>query len=159
MRSMLGRLFPRMIDNAYPGSGLAFWLLVPVMGAKLAIGLRSMINPRGVIEDADGIALAPFGHEGALTMMFQYQTWGLGLVLFVALVVVALARYRAMVPLVCLLLLAENVGRKIISVADGNAAIPHNALASVPFLINAGFDVLLGGALLLSLWPPRSRLA
>jgi hypothetical protein len=156
---MLGRLFPRVIDNAYDGSGLAFWLLVPVMGAKLAIGFRSMIDPRGVIEGADGIALAPFGHDGALTLIFQYQTWGLGLVLFVALGVLAVARYRAMVPLACLLLLVENLGRKIISVADGNAAIPADALASVPFLLNAGFDVLLAGALLLSLWPPRSRLA
>lgn len=156
---MLDRLFPRIIDNAYPGSRVAFLFLVPVMAVKLLIGVRSMIDPRGVIEGADGIPLAPFGHDGALTLIFQYQTWGLGIVLLVALAALALARYRAMVPLTCLFLLAENVGRKVISIADGEAAIPLHPLLSVPFLINASFDAFLLAALLLSLTPPRSRLA
>ena len=43
---MLGRLFPRSLDNSYEGSWIAVWLFAPVLIAKTLMGFNfSGLNP------------------------------------------------------------------------------------------------------------------
>jgi hypothetical protein len=37
---VLGRIFPKQLDNNYRGHALAIWLLVPVVLMKLIIGVN-----------------------------------------------------------------------------------------------------------------------
>ena len=120
---MLERIFPKQIDNTYRGYWLAVWLLVPLVLVKLAMGVNVMINTRDIIEGVDGIPLSTFDVEAQKTLVFSFQAWALELFLLAALGFLALVRYRAMIPLVYLLLLAENAGRKIISLASGSPLI------------------------------------
>lgn len=121
---MLTRVFPKQFDNTYRGYWLAVWLLVPLVLVKLLMGANVVINTRDIIEGVDGIPLNSFSVEAQKNLIFSFQAWALGLFLLAALGLIALVRYRAMVPLVYLLLLVENAGRKAISLASGSPLIP-----------------------------------
>lgn len=117
---MLARLFPRRIDNAYDGRVVAVWLLALlalvklVQGANVA-GLNPWVSSRRVLETADRVPVGAFPAEAAAHLVFLFASWGLGIFLLGLLAVVVLVRYRAMIPLMYLLLLVEQLGRKVLT--------------------------------------------
>lgn len=155
---MLERIFPKQFDNTYRGYTIAIWLLVLLVLFKLLMGGGSMFNTRNVMEGADGIPLSTYGAGAAQTIMFMFRTWGLNLALLSLLGLIAIVRYRSMVPLVYLLLTIENVGRKAMTLFDpvptvssGDGGMP------LGFLINLGLigALLIGFAL--SLGPSDAK--
>jgi len=116
---VLDRLLPKQFDNAYRGHVLALWLLVLALLLKLMIGVNSVganpwLSPRTVAQTADGIPLDAFGASAADTVLMLFSICGLRLLLLVLIGAIALVRYRAMVPLVYLVLLADQLGRKVL---------------------------------------------
>lgn len=111
---MLNRIFPRQFDGTFQGSPLAAWLLAPVVFVKAAMGVNSLLAARVVATTADGIPLERFGGGGAEAVVALFAVWGLGQVLFALLGVLALVRYRSMIPFAYLLLLVEHLGRKAV---------------------------------------------
>jgi hypothetical protein len=109
---VLARVFPPHIDNTYRGHPLALWLFVPVVLLKTAIAFGTIFNGRGAAQSADGIPLDTFGPGGADAVVALFALWGLSQLVFSVLGVLALARYRAMIPLVFLLLLLEHLARR-----------------------------------------------
>ena len=77
---------------------------------------------------------------------------GLGQLALAGLAAIALIRYRAMVPLVFLLLLGEALARRIIVVASEPV---RTAAGSGALYINVALIGLLLFGLLLSLWPRK----
>lgn len=142
---MLRRIFPTQIDNAYRGYWLAVWLLVPLALFKLAMGVNVMINTRDVIEGVDGIPLSTFGVEAQKQLVFSFQAWALELFLLAALGLLALVRYRAMTPLIYLLLLIENSGRKVMSLASGSPFIAPGGPSTATLINMSMIAVLLIG--------------
>lgn len=146
---MFDLLLPRSVAGAYPGHVLALWILGLVALAKAAMGINCIFNGRTVATNADGVPLDSFGADGARTVVALFAIWGLCQLLFALISVVALARWRGLVPAVFLLLLAEHLGRKLILhfqpiVRTGSPPgswVNHALLA----LLLAGFA--------LSLWP------
>src|SRR5665213_3048103 len=104
---MLTRIFPQRLDNHFDGYRLAIWLLVPVVILKLVIGGNSMINTRHVATTADGIPLASFNAGGAQAVVSLFALLGLFQFLLGAQGVLVLIRYRAMIPLMYLLLIVQ----------------------------------------------------
>src|ERR1043165_1438534 len=107
--TVLGRIFPRQFDNAYRGHWLAIWLLVPLAFVKLIMGfnvsgLDPLTSTREIITTADRVPPRRFRPEAASWVVFLFSSWALGLLLFSALTILALIRYRAMVPLMYLVL-------------------------------------------------------
>lgn len=117
---MLSRLFPKQFDNDYQGGALAIWLLIPlallklVQGANVA-GFNPMVSSRHVLETADRVPIGEYPAEAAAHLVFIFAAWGLGVFLLGLLGVISLIRYRAMIPLVYLLLLIEQLWRKALS--------------------------------------------
>ena len=111
---MLGRLFPKQMDNTYRGHWLGMWLFVPIVLLELVIGTNSIINTRSVAMGADGIPLDSFSDAATREVIVEFALLGLWRVLFGLLGVVALIRYRAMIPLVYLLLLIQQIGGRAI---------------------------------------------
>ena len=109
---MLDRILPQPIDNTYRGHPLALWLLVPVVIAKTGIALGTIFNGRVAAQSADGIPLETFGVGGAEAVLALFAIWGLSQLVFSVLGVLTLTRYRAMVPLMFVLLLVEHVARR-----------------------------------------------
>jgi hypothetical protein len=159
---MLGRLFPKVIDNDYRGWWLAVWMLAPLILLKLVMGINvSGLNPwisnRDVAINADGFALDSYGTEAASVVMFMFASWGLILFVLSLLGLLVLVRYRAMIPLMYLLLGAEQFGRKAIAMAQPivKAAAQSDGF-SPAFLINTGFMAVLTIGFILSLAPRRA---
>ena len=145
---MLNRLFPRSIDNAYGGYKVALWLLAVLVLVKAAMGLNSIFNGYEVATTADGIPLDTFTAAGANAVISFLALWGLSQLIFSLLGAMALLRYRAMVPLVFLLLLLELVSRKLILVV-----MPIAKTGSpTAFPINLALMALMFLGLALSLW-------
>ena len=147
---MLNKLLPRSIDQTYDGRKLALWLLGLLLLVKGAMGLNSIFNGYTVATTADRIPLDTFAPAGANAVITFLAFWGLSQLIFSMLGVLALVRYRAMVPLVYVLLLVELVGRKLILIA-----MPIAKVSSPSFPINTALITLLVIGLALSLWGER----
>lgn len=140
---MLARLFPKQIDNDYRGRMLAIWLLVPLALVKLlqgasVAGLNPLSTSRRILETADRVPVGTFPAEAASHLVFLFAAWGLGIFVLGLLAAVVLLRYRAMIPLMYVLLLIEQLGRKVLSTV--HLGSPFVSLeASAANLINWGF--------------------
>lgn len=109
---MLNLILPERIDNTYRGHRLALWLLIPVVVMKAGIALGTIFNGRAAAQSADGIPLESFGAGGAEAVVALFAIWGLSQLVISVLGVLALTRYRAMIPLMFVLLLLEHLARK-----------------------------------------------
>ena len=120
---MLNRIFPKQIDNTYRGYWLALWIYVPIILMKFAMGINvAGVNPwisnMYILKEVDGVPLDTFGAEAGSTIVYMAASWALGLLLLSSLGLLVLIRYRAMIPLMFLVLSIEQVGRKGISLMN-----------------------------------------
>lgn len=145
---MFGRFLPQRIDNAYRGHKLALWLFAVVVFMKTSIGLGTIFNGHNVAITADGIPLDAFTPAGAQAFVSVFALWGLAQVTIGLLCILALVRYRAMVPLMFSLLLLEHLSRKLILFV-----MPIERAGTAPgFFINLALVALMVVGLVLSLW-------
>jgi hypothetical protein len=99
---------------------LAIWILAPlallklVQGANVA-GLNPLVASRGILETADRVPVDSFPPDAAAHLVFLFSVWGLLIFTLGLVALIALIRYRAMIPFVYLLLLIEQFGRKTLS--------------------------------------------
>ena len=150
--AMLERLLPRQLDNCFEGKRAALWLLGLYIALKLAMSVNSIFNAESVAAGADGIPLDEYGPDAAREILTLFALIGLGQLALATIAFIALIRYRAMVPLVFLLLLGEALARRIIVVASEPV---RTAAGSGALYINVALIGLLLFGLLLSLWPRK----
>jgi cytochrome bd-type quinol oxidase subunit 2 len=111
--------------------------------------LRHDLRGRLAAQSADGIPLQSFGTLGAQAVVTLFAMWGLSQLVFTTLGVLALVRYRAMVPLLYVLLLVEHVTRRLILLLHPIATTGRSSSVYINWLL---FPVLLVAGLVLSLW-------
>ena len=109
---MLNRIFPPHFDNNYRGYKLGLWLFLPLVFMKVGISLSSLFGGYNMIRSADGIPLDTFTSGGAEALVSVTALLGLSHLLLASLCVLALICYRAMIPLMYVLLLVEYFGKK-----------------------------------------------
>jgi hypothetical protein len=112
---MLSRIFPRQFDNVFRGHWLGLWLFVPIVLLKMVIGVNSIISTRTVASTADGIPLDSYSAGAADAVVALFALLGLFQLLIALLGVVALIRYRAMIPFLYLVLLIQMLGNRALS--------------------------------------------
>lgn len=111
---MLGRIFPKQFDNAYRGHWLAIWLLGFYALIKALQGTMSMINTRMVAAGADGIPLDMFNEAGVAAVMTLFALLGMHLIVLPLQTLVALIRYRAMIPFLYLMFLLLSLAQRVV---------------------------------------------
>ena len=124
---MLARIFPRQADNAsYRGHWLAIWVLAPIVLLRFLMGFNSVFYTRLIATSADGIPLDSYDAAAAQVVIALFALLGLYLLLFALLGLVVLIRYRAMIPLMYLLLLLQQLGSRALAFAHpiGGATSP-----------------------------------
>jgi hypothetical protein len=109
---MLNRIFPKQLDDRYRGHKLALWLLYPLTFMNVGIALVGIFSKDGGAQSADGIPLDTFVAGGAETVIAVVAILGLAKLLLGLLGVLALFRYRAMIPLVFVIIVVDQLGRK-----------------------------------------------
>jgi len=145
---MLSDLFPKRFDNTYNGHWLALWLLGFVAVSKLVMGINCIFNGHYVVTIADGIPLDSYTPAGAHAVISMFAALGLSVFIFGALSVLALVRYRGMVPFMLALLLMEQLSRKLIFFFLPIAKVD----GSKGYLVNLVLLAIMIVGLVLSLW-------
>ena len=142
---MFGRLFPKEFDNAYRGHWLALVILGLLLFLRVAQTGMGLVDPVFVIRGPDGILLDTFNApaQAAFTYVFRLLCFLNILVCLIGLL--ALARYRAMVPLIYLVLLVLLAGMTAIRLLY---PIPRAPEAPGGMIVLAMLAVTLLGCLL-----------
>lgn len=149
---MLERLLPRTIDNDYRGHPLALWAFVAITGMTLWRSLVHVFRADGGAQSIATIPLDRYPEAAATAVIVIFSLWGLQQLVVGFVYVVALARYRALLPFLYLLLLVEYLGRLGLGAWKGpleTVSAPPGARLNVAMIVLA--SVLLG----LSLRAPR----
>lgn len=133
---MLSRIFPREFDNNYQGPWAAVVIFIAAMALKALQGVMSMINTRNTAINADGIALDSFSTAAQQEVLSMFALLGMWLLVLPLLGVVALIRYRTMIPLLYLALLCEQLVARLVVYLH----TPDSAPAGHPigFYVNVG---------------------
>lgn len=150
---MLERMLPRTIDNTYRGHILALWLFVPVLVMKTGIALGMIFNGREAAQSADGIPLDTFGVACADAVVAFLAIWGLAQLVFSVFGILALVRYRALVPFMFVLLVLEHLARKWLLLAK---PIARTGTPPGTYINLALLGVMITG-LVLSFWRQSGR--
>lgn len=158
---MLGRLFPRNLDNTYEGSWVAVWLFAPVLIVKTLMGfnfsgLNPIVDVGEILRTVDGVPLDTFSPEAAAAVVDSSGAWGMALFTLCVFAWIALFRYRAALPLAVLLVLIEQLGRtgagtfRVVT-----ELIAGSTAANMGAMINLTMSALLIVAMALSLLRAR----
>ena len=160
---VFGLLFPKVIDNKYRGQWLALLFFVPVLLLKLLMGFNvagfnPLIDVRDILQDVDGIPLSDYSASAATDLVFFANAWGLSLFTIGLVGVIALLRYRALLPFAILLLTFEQGARKAMSIAESGLRLSADELTTGS-LINWGLTLALVLAFVLSVIRRRGAAA
>jgi len=146
-RPVLDRLLPARIDNQFRGHRAALWLLGIYVALKLIMSLNSIFNTRSIATGADGLRLDTLPPDGAQALLMLFALIAIGQLFLNLFALLALVRYRAMVPLVFAMLLLELLCRRAL-VFDYAVARDGTAVGTY---INLGLTAILFVGLVLSL--------
>jgi hypothetical protein len=151
-------LLPRTIDNTFRGWRLGLWLFVPVLIVRLGIGFNSAFNAHDTAMNADGIPLDRYGVDGAHEAVALFALLGFSQFLLALLGVVALVRYRAMIPLMYLMFLVLQLGSKVLNAyhptLKGSAKVISEGVPVATIVVYSLLGMLVVG-FVLSLIPRR----
>lgn len=111
---MIDQLLPRPIDNTYRGHRLALWLFALLLFMRVTMSVNSIFNASDVASSADGIPLHTYTPAAARTIVSLFALLGLSHLMISLVGIVALVRYRSMVPFMFALLLLEQLSRRLI---------------------------------------------
>jgi len=95
---MLNRFLPPSLNDGYHGSRISLWMFGVVLFIEGGIGLRSAVQPRLVAMGADGLPLDRFDPAAVSAVVALFALVGLARLAIALMGVVALVRYRALVP-------------------------------------------------------------
>ena len=153
MTAILARLFPKTITNVFPGQRIALWLFVPLTALTVWRSQHHIFAPDGGAQTIATIPLDSYTDAGAAAVITIFALWGLSQLLIGLLYLIALIRYRALIPLLYLLFTLEYAVRLYIGHIKPieTAETAPGAAANLPFAI-AGLILLA-----LSLWPRRGE--
>lgn len=111
---MLDMLFPQRADNAYRGHTLALWIFGLLVLVRTAIALGSIFNGYTAASSADGIPLDSFPPTASRTILSLFALLGVSQLVLSVVCILVLVRYRALVPLMFVLLLLYQLSRKLV---------------------------------------------
>jgi hypothetical protein len=150
---MFNLLLPPRIDNTFRGHKLALLLFGLLVFLKMIMSLRSITNGAS-IAIGDGIRLDTFPAPAAQAYLFLFALLGLSQFMLCLLCILALVRYRALIPLMFALFLLEFLARRLIF-----QFMPLERMETpIPTIINLVLLALMLVGLALSLWCQRQPL-
>jgi hypothetical protein len=111
------RVLPATVTNEYQGARFALWFFVALTAFTLIRSLIHIVAPDGGAQSIATIPLDSFSPNGAAAVIHLFGLWGLSQLVVGSLYVVALARYRSLIPLLYLLAIVEYAVRLLLTVA------------------------------------------
>lgn len=149
--TMLDRLLPRRIDNAYQGSKIALWILGLIVAVRTMQSVMILVNGASIAQSADGVPLDTYPAAAAQTIVALFALSAVNRLVISLICVVVLVRYRRAVPLMFVVLLLAYAAGQLIGFVFPIVRVGQPP-AVVVNLTLLGLTIL---GLILSLWKPR----
>jgi drug/metabolite transporter (DMT)-like permease len=121
---MLDRLFPKQIDNNYRGYWLALGIFALLVFVRAGQSVKTLVDTRNTAMTTDGIPVDTYDPATAQIVLTMFALLGLNLLVLPILGVVALARYRAMIPLLFLMFLLLQISGRVLAFIHPAATPP-----------------------------------
>ncbi len=142
---MFRRLFPEVLDNRYQGRTIALWIFGLLLTLKILQSVNVMFRPYYIAISADGIPLSNYSAPAVGTVVGLFSLLGLAQFIIWMFGVLALVRYRSMVPLVyCAMVVHYLCGRGLLLLHPVVRAGPQPGI----YINMAAFALMLLGLLL-----------
>lgn len=150
-RSFLSRLFPAEIDNVFPGKTLALYVFYALTVLTLWRSQHHIFAADGGAQSIATIPLDTYVQGGAAAVVSVFALWGLAQLGMALIMLLAAIRYKAMIPLLWLLIILEYAGRFLIGQFKPieTAGTAPGAVINIPYIV---IGCLM---LILSLIPPK----
>ena len=113
--SVLNRILPERMDNRYRGHRLAVWLFVPITAQRLAMSLTHLFKADGGAQSISTMPLDTYSPSAVQNVVGLFARMGLDQLVLGLLFVIVLLRYRAMIPLMYVLVVAHYLASKGVS--------------------------------------------
>lgn len=114
MSHILSRLFPAQFDNVFRGNRIALWVFYALTALTLWRSQHHVFAPDGGAQSIATIPLDSYVQGGADTVVSVFALWGLAQLGMAFIMLLACVRYKAMIPLLWLLILFEYAGRLLL---------------------------------------------
>jgi len=111
---MFNQLLPRQADNSFQGRRPALWIFALVLLVLAAMSTNSIFNGHYVAKDIDGLPLDTYTLTGAQAVVSLYAIWGVTQLIIVLIGIITIIRYRALVPLMFLVLIFQQLLMRVI---------------------------------------------
>jgi hypothetical protein len=132
----MSRLLPARIDNRYRGHILALWLFVPVALQRVALGLTHLLRADGGAQSISTMPLDTYPPSAAQNVIGLFARMGLEQLLFGFLCLLVLLRYRALIPLMYLLIVAHYLASRVVGQIKP-LVLAGNSRVQTPMLVIA----------------------
>ena len=135
---MWKKVFPSSFDNSFGGHAAALWLFYLITIITIGRSLAHLFLPDGGAQSIATIPLDEYTSGAATTVISIFAFWGLSQILIAVMMSVVALRYRSMIPLMYLIVLAEYLGRisvgllkplETVSTPPGSTGTPFLILA------------------------------
>ena len=111
---MLEKLFPKTVDNQFPGMPIVKWVFIAMTILTVGRSLAHIFVPDGGAQSIATIPLDEFTLDGATVIIGMFAQWGLTQLMFGLLYVVVLWRYQSLIPLMWAFIFFEWAGRLLL---------------------------------------------
>jgi hypothetical protein len=138
---MLDRVLPARLDNRYRGHPVGLWLFVPITFVKVSQSLTHLLKHDGGAQSISTIPLDTYPATAAQNIIGLFARLGLEQILLASIFVLVLFRYRALIPLMYIIIVAHFVGGKIVAQIKP-LALAGTSGVSTPFLVLAILSVI-----------------
>ena len=144
-----GLLLPKRIDDSFRGAKVALWLFYILTAVTLWRSQHHLFSGDGGAQSIATIPLDSYSPEASSTVVGVFALWGLSQLLMGFIYLLVCLRYKALVPLMCLLGIIEY-GVREFYISNYK---PVETTGDAPgALINLPFMLLFSLMLVLSLW-------
>ena len=138
---MLNRILPARIDNRYRGHPAGLWLFVPIALIKLSQSLTHLLKHDGGAQSLSTIPLDTYPPGAAQNIVGMFARLGLEQLLLASIFWLVLLRYRALIPLMYVLIVAHFIGSRIVAQYKP-LALAGTSSVGTPFLVIALLSVV-----------------
>lgn len=137
IKHIFRRIFPKAIDNQFRGPKVALYIFYFITAVTLWRSFHHFIAPDGGAQTIATIPLDIYSGAASATIIGVFALWGLSQSIVAIIYLLSCIRYRALIPLLYLLLIFEYGGRVVIRWFKPIATIetPPGALISIPMIV------------------------
>jgi len=138
MKEILNLIFPEQFDNQFKGHKIALYVFYILTAVTLWRSQHHLFAPDGGAQTIATVPLDTFTHAGAQAVIGVFGLWGLSQLIIGLVYLLVALRYRAMVPLMYVLMLVEYLFRAFyfpITKPIPTAGTAPGAMINIPFVI------------------------